>query len=93
MLDERFAARMRALLGEEGFLQYEEELSREGKRAFRVNPLKPPSKLPFDISPIPYAENGYYFSDEHIGSHPLHHAGAIYVQEPAAMLPVAALKI
>lgn len=45
------------------------------------------------LPPIPFAKDGYTFAAEHIGSSPLHHAGAIYVQEPAAMAPVAAVDI
>lgn len=46
-----------------------------------------------ELSKIPFAEDGYTFTAEHIGSSPLHHAGAIYVQEPAAMAPVAAVDV
>lgn len=93
MLDAEFIDRMKKLLGEEGFKEYEKELSRESKRAFRVNPLKTPRVFPFEVSDIPYCEHGYYFDIDKIGTHPLHHAGAIYVQEPAAMVPVASVRV
>lgn len=93
MLDERFIIKMKKYLGEEGFLKYEKELERSGKRALRINALKKPSYLPFDVTPVPYCENGYYFEYDKIGSHPLHHAGGVYVQEPAAMVPIASLQI
>lgn len=93
MLDVKFIERMKALLGDEGFQEYEKELERECKRALRINPLKKPDTLPFDTEPVPYCENGYYFDLDRIGQHPLHHAGAIYVQEPAAMVPVASIII
>lgn len=41
--------------------------------------------------PVPFAPNSFYFQFDSIGNHPLHHGGALYVQEPAAMAPVAAL--
>ncbi|MBQ7897283.1 MAG: hypothetical protein IJ323_02550 [Clostridia bacterium] len=93
MLDPRFVERMKNLLGEKGFEEYEKELEKECKRAFRINPAKKPDTLPFDTEPVPYCENGYYFDYDRIGQHPLHHAGAFYVQEPAAMVPVASIDI
>lgn len=93
MLDERFIAKMKEYLDEDGFCEYQKELEKEGRRAFRINPLKRPHCLPFDKEEIPYCQNGYYFNFDKIGNHPLHHAGAIYVQEPAAMIPVASLEI
>ncbi|MBQ3075853.1 MAG: hypothetical protein IJC26_07275, partial [Clostridia bacterium] len=39
----------------------------------------------------PFCKNGFYFSMDGIGNTPLHHGGGVYVQEPAAMAPVAAL--
>lgn len=70
-------------------------------RGLRLNPLKGDADAVRDaltkevgaLSEIPFAEGGYTFAAEHIGSSPLHHAGAIYVQEPAAMAPVAAVNI
>lgn len=70
-------------------------------RGLRVNPLKGDADavraaLADEVgalTPIPFAEDGYTFAAEHIGSSPLHHAGAIYVQEPAAMAPVAAVDV
>ena len=43
--------------------------------------------------PIPYASNGYYNPIEKIGNHPYHHAGVLYVQEPAAMMPPCAVTL
>ena len=93
MLKEEFKIRMKNLLGEEGFSEYEKELTKKARRALRINPIKKPRTLDFETEPIPYCENGFYFECESIGSHPLHHAGAIYVQEPAAMIPVASVDI
>ena len=92
VLDEKFIDRMTTPLGEEGFESYEKELLLPSPRALRVNPLKK-ADLPFDTTPVPSCANGYYFSYSGIGAHPLHHAGAIYVQEPAAMVPIASLEI
>ena len=38
-------------------------------------------------------DNGYYFTYDKIGNHPYHHAGMIYVQEPAAMAPAECVDI
>ena len=51
------------------------------------------SRLPFPLEQIPYCENGFYFQTEFPGRHPLHHAGAFYVQDPSAMATVCALEI
>lgn len=86
---------MKALLGEDGLEKYLAELERPSPRALRVNTLKGDvSRLSdFTLSPVPYSDNCYYFSQEKIGNHPLHHAGLFYVQEPGAMIPVATVDI
>ncbi len=96
-LPQKFKERMKALLGKD-FEKYERAVNGEPVRAFRVNT----SKLSLsdfnkidDISNgnIPYVPNGFYLNCDKIGSHPLHHAGAIYVQEPAAMAPAECVNI
>lgn len=96
-LPAEFAERMKSLLGEE-FEDYEKSLNEPAVRAFRVNTDKISvadfEKINiFSSDKIPYVENGYYFSYDGIGNHPYHHAGMIYVQEPAAMAPVECVKI
>lgn len=99
MLPEAFLRRMQALLGEEypAFLAASEE---PPVRALRTNPFKPPSesalaamRAELSLSPVPYGENGYFFSSEHVGATPWHHAGAFYVQDPGAMSAVAAVRL
>ncbi len=80
---------------------FEASLETAPVRGLRINPLKADADAVRTalsdevgaLTPIPFAENGYTFTAEHIGSSPLHHAGAIYVQEPAAMAPVAAVDV
>ncbi|MBQ4049067.1 MAG: RsmF rRNA methyltransferase first C-terminal domain-containing protein [Clostridia bacterium] len=93
-----FAERMKRLLGEEyeAFLQsYDSTPS----RALTVNTNKISVEnfrdiFPQKTTPIPYAEEGLYFEgEERLGRTPLHHAGAFYLQEPSAMIPVAAAQI
>ncbi len=97
MIPEAFLIRMRALLGDEyeAFLTSLEESS---VRALRVNTLKAEASTVMDaldteLLPLPYADDGYVFSYEKIGNHPLHHAGGFYVQDPGAMATLHALPV
>ena len=92
-----FENRMKTLLGEEyeAFIKAFEE---PPVRAFRVNTdkisLETFEKINhFSNEKIPYVENGFYFDYDGIGNHPYHHAGMIYIQEPAAMVPVESIDI
>ncbi len=67
-------------------------------KAIRVNTLKiQPEELlpllPFVGEQVPFCDTGYYVSADKLGKHPLHHAGAFYVQEPSAMSAVTALGV
>ena len=94
MLPEKFIAQMKNILGGE-LDEYVGSLGAPPVRAIRINTKKTNadavlSVLPYHSEPIPYARGGYFISsneDDKIGSHPLHHAGAFYVQEPSAMAP------
>ncbi len=92
-----FQERMKKLLGEE-YEDFIKSYDEKPVRAFRVNTdkisLEDFEKLNiFSIEKIPYVENGFYFDYDGIGNHPYHHAGMIYVQEPAAMAPVESIDI
>ena len=95
-LPDEFKKRMQELLGEEfdSFLSsFEDE---RAVRALRVNTLKASvedfcKNADLSLSPLPFSENGFIFSEEKVGGHPLHHAGAFYVQDPGAMCSVAAV--
>ena len=94
-LPPEFAARMRRLLGEE----FSDFYAAPARRGLRVNTAVADEKtvaarLPFALSPAPFAENGFFVAgDEKVGSHPLHHAGAVYMQEPSAQSAVTALAV
>ena len=46
------------------------------------------------LSPVPWAENGYYYLPEsQPGKHPCHEAGFSYIQEPSAMAPAELLQV
>ncbi|WP_242622708.1 RsmB/NOP family class I SAM-dependent RNA methyltransferase [Lachnoclostridium sp. Marseille-P6806] len=95
-----FARRMRSFLGEEEYLCFAASYHREPRRALRTNtlllsPEELAAALPesFGLSPVPWAEEGFYYrSAEEVrpGLHPFHDAGLYYMQEPSAMA-VAAL--
>ena len=96
-LPEEFLERMKSLLGDgyNDFLRSYDDLP---VRAFRVNTdkisLSEFEKINvFGKEKIPYVENGYYLDYEKVGNHPYHHAGLIYVQEPAAMAPAECIDI
>lgn len=68
--------------------------SLQGERSFglRRNPLKYAKeefeeKMPFSLTPVPWAEEGYFYRrEEQPGKSPYHEAGAFYMQEPSAMI-------
>ncbi len=87
-----FLNRMKDYLGDD-YSEFLCAYNRKPYKAFRVNTEK---KCTFDLTQfatgeVPYAKNAYYTENEKIGSSPLHHAGAYYMQEPSAMLPVEVL--
>lgn len=97
MLPVEFENRMKKILGGD-FDKFEAALREKPVRAFRVNTEKISEadfmKInPFGGEKIPFADNGFYFDCDGIGNHPFHHAGMIYIQEPAAMSPVACVDI
>lgn len=96
-LPTEFTERMLTLLKDE-YPLYENAVNGESVRAFRVNTdkisLKDFEKIScFNGEKIPYVSGGYYFDYDKIGNHPFHHAGMIYVQEPAAMAPAECIDI
>ncbi len=96
-LPQKFVERMKKILGDE-YAKYEQAMTLSPIRGFRVNTdkisLKDFEKInPFKTKKIPYVENGFYFDYDKIGSHPFHHAGMIYVQEPGAMAPAECIEI
>lgn len=96
-LPTEFLQRMESLLGD-GYNDFISSYDLLPVRAFRVNTNKISisdfEKInPFGKEKIPYTQNGYYLDYEKVGNHPYHHAGLIYVQEPAAMAPAECIDI
>lgn len=93
-----FCDEMKRILGDE----YEDYLkSMEGTRKFglRVNTAKISVEdflkiSPFELEPIPWIENGFYFHEEDKpAKHPYYFAGLYYIQEPSAMTPANVLPV
>lgn len=92
-----FEKRMKDLFGDE-YADFEIAINEEPVKAFRVNKSKISivdfEKInPFGSEKIPFVEGGYYLDYEKAGNHPFHHAGLIYIQEPAAMAPAESVEI
>lgn len=95
MVPEGFSARMAKMLGE-AYPDFAAAWERPRIAGLRVNEWKRPARLPerFSLTPIPWAEDGYFFDPaSRPGLSPLHEAGAYYLQEPSAMAPVELLDV
>ena len=97
MSKELFLQSMKALLGD-SYPAFESSLEQPPFRGVYVNELKCSTArfrqlFPFPIEPTPFAPCGFYLDPDtaHLGTHPLHHAGAFYAQEPSAMSAAAVL--
>ncbi len=98
MLPIEFEERMRQMLGAE-YAAFEASYDREKYQALRINTLKVNKdvfleKSSFSLIPVPWEENGYYYTAQDTpGKHPYHEAGVYYIQEPSAMAPVPFLEV
>lgn len=94
-LPEAFLKKMECLLGETEYEEFVKSYEKERVQGLRLNPLKwntePKEEAGFletrfHLRKIPWAKEGYYYgADTRPGKHPLHEAGAYYIQEPSAM--------
>ncbi len=93
-LPREFAERMRSMLGDD-FRAFCASYEKPAHPSLRVNTLKATAEsfkatAPFAGGGVPWQENGFYYDTEgdiRPGKHPLHEAGAYYIQEASAMLP------
>lgn len=92
-----FFSRLQDLLGQE-FTEFEKLSKNPPFYGLRVNTLKcdkatVEQALSAELSPAPFSPYGYYIQNgrQSLGNHPLHHAGAFYMQEPSAQSAVTAL--
>ena len=91
MLNEEFLKRMKDYLLDE-YDSFLVSYNDNNIRAFSINKNVISNELfesifDYEIKKIPYLDNGYYLMEENVkmGFHPLHHAGALYMQDPSAM--------
>ncbi len=96
-IPKEFLEDMKPLLGKD-FPAFADEMCHgKAKKGLRVNTLKVSCDTftnlsPFALEKSPICTEGYIVSsEEHAGSHPYHHAGLYYMQEPSAGCVVEAL--
>ena len=94
-----FEEKMKKLLGDE-FDSYIKCYDMPRYYGLRVNTKKISvddfKKIcPFDIEPIPWIENGFYYDGDKVqpAKHPYYFAGLYYLQEPSAMTPANRLPV
>ena len=99
ILPHDFTERMQKLLQDE-YPDFLASYEKERLYGLRFNPLKAANKIidnflsqmPFKLEPVPWTEEGFYYSQSaQPGKHAFHEAGAYYIQEPSAMAVVEAL--
>lgn len=99
-LPEEFLEDIREILQDE-YDDFIKSYDEDKTTGLRINTLKIDKKKLldlnlFDLSQIPWAEEGFYYDDKinRPGRNPLHEAGAYYLQEPSAMsvIPKADIK-
>jgi NOL1/NOP2/sun family putative RNA methylase len=92
MLPTEFLTRMQRLLGPE-YADFLAAYDRPLQKGLRFGRKSAPQALPFGLTPVPWAENGFAYDPEtRPGKHPYHEAGLYYLQEPSAMAPAALLR-
>lgn len=97
-LPETYLNQMKDLLKEE-FDDYINSFEHSRYYGLRVNTNKIRVEdflkiAPFQLEPIPWTINGFYYKEEDKPSkHPYYYAGLYYLQEPSAMLPAQVLPI
>ena len=98
MLPKEFLSRMERILGD-SYPEFLAALSKEAnvhgirRNAEKIEHETLSSALEGHITPLSYYSDGFISDIEKIGHHPLHHAGAIYAQDPGAMAPLSAVAI
>ena len=97
-LPEQFQINMKELLQDE-YDDYLDSFSNDRVYGLRINTNKISVNdflkiNPFNLRPIPWTDDGFYFDDNDKPSkHPYYYAGLYYIQEPSAMLPAQVLPI
>ncbi len=99
ILPHDFTERMQKLLQDE-YQNFLKSYEKERLYGLRFNPLKAVNKnkdiflsqMPFELEPVPWTDEGFYYRQSaQPGKHAFHEAGAYYIQEPSAMAVVEVL--
>ncbi len=100
LLPSAFADRMRDLLGRDEAAALLEALSRPPARGLRVHPgrtdlARLAARTGWSLAPLPWCRQAAILDPggDAPGRHPLHEAGAFYLQDPSATAPAAALAV
>ncbi|MCI8363474.1 MAG: NOL1/NOP2/sun family putative RNA methylase [Eubacterium sp.] len=97
-LPQKFCDEMKQLLEDE-YPAYLSSMEEKRKYGLRVNTSKISVEkfleiCPFDVTPIPYINNGFYYEDKvQPAKHPYYFAGLYYLQDPSAMTPASRLPV
>ena len=96
MIPDGFLRRMERLLGAEAAELFD-ALDAPKSVGLHLNALKtdaPPDLSAFSLSPVPWAEDCFFYDPEtRPGLSPYHDAGLYYLQEPSAMAPAGLLDV
>ncbi len=90
MLSNDFLERMKTYLGDD-YESFIDSYNDDPIRALRINKIKEEdflSAFNYNVTKMNLKEDCFYLNTlEKVGRNPLHHAGAIYLQDPSAMIP------
>ena len=94
-LPQEFKDEMKAILKDE-YDSFIESYNHPAFKGLRLNTLKLHNAtiLPFNLSPIPWCKEGFYYKyQDQPGKHVFHEMGLYYIQEPSAMSAVEELEV
>ncbi len=84
-LPDEFTSRMKDMLGESEYDQFDKAITSTSPTSIRVNPLKPSMDIPY-VQIVPLCKTGRYLEQRpSFTFDPLFHAGSYYVQEASSM--------
>lgn len=84
-LPDEFTSRMKDMLGESEYDQFDKAITSTSPTSIRVNPLKPSMDIPYGQI-VPWCKTGRYLEERpSFTFDPLFHAGSYYVQEASSM--------
>ena len=82
----KYIEKMKNLLKDDYIKSFEDK-NYQGLRAntLKISPNELKSLLSFNLEPIPWCNEGFYYEDERPAKSPYYNAGLFYIQEPSAM--------